>query len=154
MDATPPAAELPKAVLFACNMNAVRSPMAEAILRHLAGRQIYVESAGVRAGEADPFAIAVMEEIGIDMSRHAPQAIADLYDSSFDLVVSLSPEAHHQALGMTRTQAIDAEYWPTIDPTAAMGSREQILNAYRDVRDTLFRRIKARFPQQGAPAQV
>ena len=135
-------------------MNAVRSPMAEAILRHLAGRQIYVESAGVRAGEADPFAVAVMEEIGIDMSRHAPQAIADLYDSSFDLVVSLSPEAHHQALEMTRTQAIDAEYWPTIDPTAAMGSREQILNAYRDVRDTLFRRIKARFPQQGAPAQV
>jgi protein-tyrosine-phosphatase len=154
LDATPPAAELPKAVLFACNMNAVRSPMAEAILRHLAGRQIYVESAGVRAGEADPFAVAVMEEIGIDMSRHAPQAIADLYDSSFDLVVSLSPEAHHQALEMTRTQAIDAEYWPTIDPTAAMGSREQILNAYRDVRDTLFRRIKARFPQQGAPAQV
>ena len=145
-------AELPKAVLFACNMNAVRSPMAEAILRHLAGRQIYVESAGVRAGEADPFAIAVMEEIGIDLSRHAPQAIADLYDSSFDLVISLSPEAHHQALEMTRTQAIDAEYWPTIDPTAAMGSREQILNAYRDVRDTLFRRIKGRFPMQGAPA--
>ena len=146
-------AELPKAVLFACNMNAVRSPMAEAILRHLAGRQIYVESAGVRAGEADPFAVAVMEEIGIDLSRHAPQAIADLYDSSFDLVVSLSPEAHHQALEMTRTQAIDAEYWPTIDPTAAMGSREQILNAYRDVRDTLFTRIKRRFPLQGAPAQ-
>ena len=139
-------------MLFACNMNAVRSPMAEAILRHLAGRQIYVESAGVRAGEADPFAIAVMEEIGIDLSRHAPQAIADLYDSSFDLVISLSPEAHHQALEMTRTQAIDAEYWPTIDPTAAMGSREQILNAYRDVRDTLFRRIKGRFPMQGAPA--
>ena len=154
MDATPPAAELPKAVLFACNMNAVRSPMAEAILRHLAGRQIYVESAGVRAGEADPFAMAVMEEIGIDLSAHAPQAIADLYDSSFDLVVSLSPEAHHQALEMTRTQAIDAEYWPTIDPTAAMGSREQILNAYRDVRDTLFRRIKGRFPMQDASADV
>jgi protein-tyrosine-phosphatase len=154
LDATPPAAELPKAVLFACNMNAVRSPMAEAILRHLAGRQIYVESAGVRAGEADPFAVAVMEEIGIDLSRHAPQAIADLYDSSFDLVISLSPEAHHQALEMTRTQAIDAEYWPTIDPTAAMGSREQILNAYRDVRDTLFRRIKGRFPVPGTPGHL
>jgi protein-tyrosine-phosphatase len=154
LDAMPPAAELPKAVLFACNMNAVRSPMAEAILRHLAGRQIYVESAGVRAGEADPFAVAVMEEIGIDLSRHAPQAIADLYDTSFDLVVSLSPEAHHQALEMTRTQAIDAEYWPTMDPTAAMGSREQILNAYREVRDTLFRRIKVRFPMPGAPAHL
>ena len=111
-------------------------------------------SAGVRAGEADPFAVAVMEEIGIDLSRHAPQAIADLYDSSFDLVISLSPEAHHQALEMTRTQAIDAEYWPTIDPTATMGSREQILDAYRDVRDTLFRRIKGRFPMAGAPATV
>ncbi len=141
-------------MLFACNMNAVRSPMAEAILRHLAGREIYVESAGVRAGETDPFAVAVMEEIGIDLSRHTPQAIAELYDSSFDLVISLSPEAHHQALEMTRTQAIDAEYWPTIDPTAAVGSREQILDAYRDVRDTLFRRIKGRFPLPGAPAQV
>lgn len=154
MDAPPRPEELPKAVLFACNMNAVRSPMAEAILRHLAGRQIYVESAGVRAGEVDPFAIAVMEEIGIDLSRHSPQAIADLYDGSFDLVISLSPEAHHQALEMTRTQAIDAEYWPTIDPTATMGSREQILTAYRDVRDTLFRRIKNRFPLRGAPAHL
>ncbi|MGF1622290.1 MAG: low molecular weight phosphatase family protein [Rhodomicrobiaceae bacterium] len=155
MNAPPPFSELPKAVLFACNFNAVRSPMAEAILNHLAGRQVYVESAGVRAGELDPFAVAVMEEIGIDISRHTPQAIDDLYDSSFDVVVSLSPEAHHKALEMTRTQAIDAEYWPTIDPTAAIGgSREQILNAYRDVRDGLFQRIKARFPQPGAPAQV
>jgi protein-tyrosine-phosphatase len=154
LNATPPPADLPKAVLFACNMNAVRSPMAEAILRYLAGRQIYVESAGVRAGEADPFAVAVMDEIGIDISKHDPQAIADLHDSSFDLVVSLSPEAHHQALEMTRTQAIDAEYWPTLDPTAAMGSREQILDAYRAVRNSLFDRIKKRFPLPGGLARV
>lgn len=150
----PPASDLPHAVLFACSYNAVRSPMAEAILRHLAGRQIYVESAGVRIGELDPFAIVVMEEIGIDMAEHKPQQIADLYDSSFDLVVSLSPEAHHKALEMTRTQAIDAEYWPTLDPTAASGSREQILDAYRQVRDALFQRIKTRFPPPGAPANV
>jgi protein-tyrosine-phosphatase len=154
LSAAPHPADLPKAVLFACNMNAVRSPMAEAILRHLAGRQLYVESAGVRAGEADPFAAAVMDEIGIDISKHSPQAIADLYDSSFDLVISLSPEAHHQALEMTRTQAIDAEYWPTLDPTAAMGSREQILDAYRAVRNGLFHRIKARFPLPGGLARV
>ncbi len=154
MNATPPTADLPKAVLFACNMNAVRSPMAEAILRYLAGRQIYVESAGVRAGEADPFAAAVLEEIGIDIAGHRPQSISDLYDSSFDLVISLAPEAHHQALEMTRTQAIDAEYWPTQDPTAAMGSREQILDAYREVRDGLFRRIKARFPLSGRVGEV
>ncbi|NJM33905.1 MAG: low molecular weight phosphatase family protein [Rhodomicrobium sp.] len=141
-------------MLFACNFNAVRSPMAEAILRHLAGKQIYVESAGVRSGETDPFAVAVMEEIGIDMSKHDPQAIADLYDSSFDLVVSLSPEAHHQALELTRTMAVDVEYWPTLDATAThgLGSREQILQAYRDVRDSLFRRIKRRFGFEGGPS--
>lgn len=128
--------------------------MAEAILKHLAGTQIYVESAGVRAGEIDPFAVAVMEEIGIDLSRHKPQAIADLYDSSFDLVISLSPEAHHQALELTRTQAIDAEYWPTPDPTAVTGNREQILGAYRELRDRLFQAIKKRFPPRGAPIRV
>jgi protein-tyrosine-phosphatase len=153
--ATAPSPALPRAVLFACNFNAVRSPMAEAILRHLAGRQIYVESAGVRSGELDPFAVAVMEEIGIDIAGHKPQQISDLHDSSFDVVISLSPEAHHQALEMTRTQAIDAEYWPTFDPTAAIGgSREQILNAYREVRDGLFRRIKDRFQMTGAPAHL
>jgi protein-tyrosine-phosphatase len=150
--APPPSpAVLPKAVLFACSLNAVRSPMAAAILRHLAGRRIYVESGGVRPGEPDPFAIAVMEEIGIDMSGHTPHALADLYDTSFDLVISLSPEAHHQALEMTRTQAIEAEYWPTMDATAAMGSREQILDAYRAVRDGLFDKIKARFALAPAP---
>jgi protein-tyrosine-phosphatase len=147
----PSSGDLPKAVLFACSLNAVRSPMAAAILKHLAGRRIYVESGGVRPGEADPFAIAVMDEIGIDISGHTPHALADLYDTSFDLVVSLSPEAHHQALEMTRTQAIEAEYWPTMDATAAMGSREQMLDAYRAVRDSLFRKIKARFALPTAP---
>jgi len=144
-------AESPKAVLFACTWNSVRSPMAEAILKHLAGRTVYVDSAGVRAGELDPFAVAVMDEIGIDMAKHKPKALADLEDTSFDLVVSLAPEAHHQALEMTRTMAIEAEYWPTIDPTATAGSREQILNAYRAVRDALFERIKRRFAMSGAP---
>lgn len=138
-------------MLFACQMNAVRSPMAEAILKHLAGRRVYVDSAGVRLGELDPFAVAVMDEIGIDLTRHRPKTFEDLQDSSFDVVVSLAPEAHHQALEMTRTQAIEAEYWPTIDPTAAMGSREQILDAYRQVRDGLFQRIKQRFPVPKAP---
>jgi protein-tyrosine-phosphatase len=142
-------AEFPKAVLFACSMNSVRSPMAEAILKHLAGTRVYVDSAGVRPGELDPFAVAVMDEIGIDLARHRPKTFADLNDSSFDVVVSLAPEAHHRALEMTRTMAIDAEYWPTLDPTATMGSREQILDAYRSVRDALFQRIKQRFPVPG-----
>jgi protein-tyrosine-phosphatase len=144
--------DLPGAVLFACSRNAVRSPMAAAILRHLAGRRIYVDSAGVRPGETDPFVVAVMDELGIDLFGHRPTALADLRDTSFDLIVTLSPEAHHQALGLAGAFAIDVEYWPTPDPTMASGNREQILSAYRGVRDGLFRRIKQRFPIAGAPS--
>jgi protein-tyrosine-phosphatase len=145
--------ELPGAVLFACTMNAVRSPMAAAILRHLTGRRVYVESAGVRAGEHDPFVDAAMAEIGIDVTRHAPRTLKDLQDTSFDLIVTLSPEAHHQALELTRTMAVEVEYWPTFDASVMVGqgNREQILRAYGEVRDMLFRRIKARFGLEGGP---
>ncbi len=145
--------ELPGAVLFACTMNVVRSPMAAAILRHLAGRRCYVQSAGVRVGETDPFMVAVMDEIGIDVSQHTPHTIEDLDDTSFDLIISLSPEAHHQALELTRTMAVDCEYWPTFDATMMqeLGNREQTLDAYRAVRDRLFRRIKERFGLEGGP---
>lgn len=136
---------LPGAVLFACNLNAVRSPMASSIMRHLFGRRVYVRSAGVRPGKADPFAVAAMEEIGIDISSHAPHSFKDLHDTSFDLVISLTPEAHHQAMELTRTMAVDVEYWPTMDPTLTAGSRQQILDAYRDLRNGLFARIKERF---------
>jgi protein-tyrosine-phosphatase len=142
---------LPGAVLFACSMNSVRSPMAAAIFGHLAGRASYVASAGVRAGEPDPFAAVVMEEIGIDITMHKPHTIADLQDTTFDMVISLTPEAHHQALEMTRTMAVEVEYWPTMDPTLHTGNREQILEAYRQLRDALFARIKARFPFHGGP---
>lgn len=145
---------LPGAVLFACTMNSVRSPMAAAILRHLAGRRVYVESAGVRAGGADAFAAAVMNEIGIDISKHTPRTLRELNDTSFDLIVTLSPEAHHQALELTRTMAVDVEYWPTHDATlmVGQGSREQILQSYRDVRNALFRRVKTRFGFEGGPS--
>lgn len=145
--------ELPGAVLFACTMNVVRSPMAAAILRHLAGRRAYIASAGVRAGEPDPFVVAVMDEIGIDVSGHRPHTLADLHDTSFDLIVSLSPEAHHQALELTRTMAVEVEYWPTFDASlmVGQGNREQVLNAYRQVRDILFIKIKRRFALDGGP---
>ncbi len=145
---------LPGAVLFACTMNSVRSPMAAAILQHLAGRRVYVASAGVRAGGSDAFAVAVMRELGIDISAHRPHTLRELNDTSFDLIVTLSPEAHHQALELTRTMAVDVEYWPTFDATlmVGQGSREQILQAYRQVRDTLFRRIKTRFGFEGGPS--
>jgi protein-tyrosine-phosphatase len=125
--------------------------MAAAILRHLTGKRIYVQSAGVRPGEPDAFAVAAMDEIGIDISRHKPQSIEDLEDTSFDLIVTLAPEAHHKALELTRAMAVDVEYWPTLDPSAASGSREQILQSYRAVRDQLFERIKARFGLGAAP---
>jgi protein-tyrosine-phosphatase len=146
--------DLPGAVLFACTMNAVRSPMAAAILRHLAGGRVYVESAGVKAGGPDPFAIAVMDEIGIDIAGHRPSTLQELHDTSFDLIVSLSPEAHHQALELTRTMAVEVEYWPTFDATMMVGhgSREQVLAAYRGVRDQLFERIRRRFGFEGGPS--
>jgi protein-tyrosine-phosphatase len=137
--------DLPSAVLFACTQNVIRSVMAAAIMKHFYGHKVYVASCGVRPGAPDPFVAAVMDEIGIDLGKHRPQGFDDLEDSSFDLVISLSPEAHHRALEMTRTMAIDAEYWPTLDPSITAGSREQILDSYRDVRDTLMRKIRQRF---------
>ena len=142
---------IPDAVLFACTMNSVRSPMAAGILRHLAGRRIYVESAGVRTGHHDPFVTIVMDEIGIDVSTHKPVAINDLFDTSFDLVITLTPEAHHQALEMTRTMAVEVDYWPTLDPTFVTGNREQILDSYRTCRDTLLKRIKGFFALKPPP---
>jgi len=139
------AEEIPSAVLFACSENSIRSPMAAGLMKHFYGTKVFVSSAGVRAGELDPFAEAVMAEIGIDLSRHKAQSFDELEDTSFDVVVSLSPEAHHRALELTRTMAIDVEYWPTQDPSAVSGSREQMLNAYRTVRDGLKTRILHRF---------
>ena len=138
--------DLPSAVLFACTENTVRSPMAEAILKYLHGRHIYVDSVGVRKGELDGFAVAVMDEIGIDISHHHPKTFEDLEDASFDLVTSLSPEAQHKAVEMTRVVACEVEFWNTFDPSVIEGSREVRLEAYRQVRDELMRNIKKRFP--------
>jgi protein-tyrosine-phosphatase len=132
------------AVLFACGLNAVRSPMAEAIARHYFGKSIYVQSAGVRKGELDPFAVAALDEIGISVAKHKPRTLEELAEwegLNFDLIITLAPEAHHAALDLTRTVAADVEYWPTPDPTVVQGSREQMLDAYRAVRDGLVDRI-------------
>ena len=138
----------PLAVLFACSFNAIRSPMAAAMLRQMLGSSIYVGSAGVRKGEPDPFAVAVMAEIGLDISRHKPltfEELDDLEGLNFDLILTLAPEAHHRALEITRTSAVDVEYWPTPDPSIVEGSREQRLEAYRAVRDQLLAHINERF---------
>lgn len=139
-------------VLFACTYNMVRSPMAAAILRFYQGQKIYVDSAGVRQGEGvDPFACSVMDEEGIDIKKHRPKTFDDLEDSNFDLIVTLSPEAHHRAMELTRTMACEVEFWNTFDPTVVTGNREAMLNAYREVRDGLESRIMARFPLSRGP---
>lgn len=136
-----------QSVLFMCAQNAVRSPMAEALAKHFFGKSIYVQSAGAKKGETDGFVISVMDELGIDLKRHKPKTLAELEEwegLNFDLIITLSPEAHHKAMDLTRSHAVDVEYWPTPDPTILQGSREQLLEAYRDVRDGLARRIKER----------
>jgi protein-tyrosine-phosphatase len=144
-------ASAPGSVLFCCTFNSIRSPMAEGIMKYLHGKHVFVDSVGVRAQEIDGFVIAVMDEIGIDMSRHRAKTFDDLEDTSFDLIVSLSPEAQHSAVEMTRTMACDVEFWPTMDPSMIEGTREERLDAYRDVRDKLMERIRERFPLTGAP---
>jgi protein-tyrosine-phosphatase len=142
----------PQAVLFACGMNAVRSPMAAGLLQQLFGNTVYASSAGVQKGELDPFAVAAMEEIGIDIARHKPvtfEELEDLEGLNFDLIVTLSPPAHHKALELSRSNAAEVEYWPTVDPTGIEGNREQRLDAYRSVRDELMARIRERFGQAG-----
>ena len=136
----------PSAVLFACTMNAIRSPRAAALMRHFHGRQVWVESVGVHKGEPDPLAAVVMDEIGIDLAGHRPRSFDELEDSSFDLVISLSPEAQHHAVEMTRAMACEVEFWNTLDPSLVEGTRDQRLDVYRQVRDQLERHILQRFP--------
>jgi protein-tyrosine-phosphatase len=143
---TPPPA-LPGAILFACNFNRVRSPMAEGLMKLMFGERVYVDSCGLRLdeeGDPDPFVVAVMDELGVDVSHHRPKTF-DAVEDSFDLVVSLTPEAQHRAVELARHNAVELEYWPTHDPTLAMGSRDAVLAAYRETRDALAARIRERF---------
>ena len=142
----------PRSVLFVCSENALRSPMAEAMVKAFYGDRIYVDSIGVRDGALDPLAVTVMEEIGIDISRHQPKRLADLLDTSFDMIVTLSPEAHHQAMDLMRAEAAEVAFWPTYDPSVVEGNRDARLAAYRDTRDTLKRLIDSLFTEQGDPS--
>ncbi len=132
-------------VLFMCSMNAIRSPMAEEIAKRVLPKSVYVQSAGARKGRPDPFLEIILEEAGMAGAEHEPRALDELEDDFFDLVVTLSPEAHHRALELTRAGRVHVEYWPTVDPSTITGSREQILSVYRDVFESLRKRILARF---------
>ena len=149
----PPRARAPQAVLFACGQNSIRSVMAESLLQQMFPKAMYVKSAGVKKGELDPFVVAVMEELGQDVSKHRPTTFEELDDwegLNFDLIITLSPEAHHKALELTRTNAANVEYWPTHDPSNTEGNRDQKLAAYREVMDGLLLRIRKRFSKGGA----
>lgn len=143
--------DVPRSVLFVCTHNAIRSPMAEALTRLQFGPLMRVDSAGVREGDfVDPLAAVVMDELGADLAKHRPKALADLVADEvepFDLIVSLSPEAHHRALDLVPQLGKEAEYWPTFDPSLAEGSREQRLMEYRMVREALEKRVRTRFPR-------
>ncbi|HLJ00933.1 MAG TPA: low molecular weight phosphatase family protein [Bradyrhizobium sp.] len=143
----------PQAVLFACGQNSVRSPMAASLTQQMFPQALYVRSAGVKKGELDPFAVAVMAELGQDISKHRPVTFEELDDwegLNFDLIITLSPEAHHKALDLTRTLAAEVEYWPTPDPSRVEGSRAQKMEAYREVCDGLLLRIRKRFSKSVA----
>lgn len=142
--------ELPSSVLFACTLNAVRSPMAEALAKRFYGRRAYFDSAGVRAGDLDGFAVAALDEIGVDLHRHTAKTLDQIDPSEFEMIITLSPEAHHAALELTRDAATKVEYWPTPDPSAADGDRERRLDAYRQVRDMLTHRMRQRFGASSA----
>jgi protein-tyrosine-phosphatase len=135
----------PQSLLFACSQNAVRSPMAEAMARFMFGSEMRVESAGARAGAPDGFAMAVMNEKGLDITRHEPKSFEELEFTHFELVVALSSEAERRARDFFRASATVVEFWPTEDATHFEGAREQKLEAYRAVRDGLLLRIKQRF---------
>jgi protein-tyrosine-phosphatase len=140
---------IPASLLFACSENSVRSPMAEALAKRLYGQASYIDSVGVRASMVDGMAAAALDELGIDVHRHHAKTFDDVDPSSFDVIVTLSPEAHHQALEFTRSTAAEVEYWPVMDPSVVEGSRDMRLSAYRSTRDQILARLKARF---GAPS--
>jgi protein-tyrosine-phosphatase len=136
-------------VLFVCGMNAIRSPMAEALARSLLPPSTYVVSAGIRGGERDPFVDVVLAEKGLGLGARKPQGLEELADGYFDLIVTMAPEAHHTVLDATGSQAVDVEFWPMPDPSVVTGSRQQILDAYRDVRERIEARIRQRMLAEG-----
>ncbi len=133
----------PDAILFACTMNEVRSPMAAGLMRHMAGRPVHIDSAGVKAGAIDSLAVEVMQEIGIALAEHQPRSFEELDNGFYDLVIALSPQAHARALEASGTAQV--EYWPIQDPTTVDGNREQRLAAYRAARDEILKKLKTRF---------
>lgn len=131
-----------QAVLFVCSLNAVRSPMAEALTRARYGRQIYVDSAGLQKSERDPFMLAALRETGIEFEDDQPHVLEEVDYEGFDLIIALSPEAYARAQMALRATAVELIHWPIPDATQATGTREQRMMAFREVRETLEKLIR------------
>ncbi|MEM6387505.1 MAG: low molecular weight phosphatase family protein [Pseudomonadota bacterium] len=148
-------ADIPQSVLFCCDHNAIRSPMAEGMMKKFYGHDSYVQSAGVYNDmEIDGFSVAVCHELGIELARHRSRSFDEMQEwgddlSGFDLVVALSPGAQRKALDLTRYFHLDVEYWPIMDPSGIGETREAKLDQYRQARDQIRNRMVDRF---GAPA--
>lgn len=144
---------LPTSVLFCCDHNSIRSPMAEGLLKKHAGTKIFVQSAGVKNDkDIDGFAISICAEVGVELSKHKVRSFEDLEEwgealDSYDLIVALSPAAQRRALDLTENYSLDVEYWPTLDPVGIGETREAKLQAYRQVRDQIIANIERRFPK-------
>ena len=136
-------------ILFACNINAVRSAMAEALIKHRFPGQIFTDSCGVAPGDQDGFAIAVMQELDLDLTQHQPKGFADLDCEFYDVIISFSPEAHEQAQELTRNIDCETLYWPVDNLAGLQGSREQRLRAYRAVRDDIIAKLLVYLPDDG-----
>ena len=145
------AGPIPHSVLFCCDHNAIRSPMAEGMMKKFYGRAAYVQSAGVKNDmEVDGFAIAVCDEIGVPLANHRSRSFEEMQDwgddlGQFDLVIALTPASQRQALELTRHFHLDVEYWPIMDPTGIGDGREARLAAYRQTRDQIRDHILKRF---------
>ena len=143
--------ELPQSVLFCCDHNAVRSPMAEGIMKKFYGTDVYVQSVGVKSEmDIDGFSIAVCLELGVQLERHRVRSFDEMEQwgddlSSFDLVIALSPASQRRALELTRIFHLEVEYWPILDPTGLGETREAKLDSYRQARDQIASRLKERF---------
>ena len=138
---------LPKSVLFVCNMNQIRSPMAEFLTKDIFGDKIYAQSAGIFAGDEDGFMQSIMEERNIDASMHEPETLEQLEDSFVDLVITLTTQAHEGTVDFFKNQPVEIEYWETENPSITLGKREAVLSAYRKTREQLEKRIRERFTQ-------
>ena len=136
------------AILFACNINAVRSAMAEAMVKHAFPGKVFVDSCGVTPGIQDGFATAVMREIGLDISAHEPKSFDDLDSGFYDVIISFSPEAHDAARALTQNMDCDTLYWPVDNLANLTGSREEMLRAYRHVRDDIRRKLSLYFGKE------